>query len=227
MVQELYADDMFLKEFDAEVISVKDDKFIVLNQTAFYPKSGGVAHDEGVFIREDNEVFNVVYVGKFGGKISHEVDKGGLKVGDKIKARLDWNRRWNLMRYHTAAHVLSGILFKHTNAKITGNDIDVNQGRMDFNLENFDRQLIEEMVEKANNTISQDFPVEVYYMAREEAEQQEDLIKLAMGIPKNIKTLRIVDIKGFDRQPDGGCHVNSTKEIGTIVMGKIKNKGKN
>ena len=98
---------------------------------------------------------------------------------------------------------------------------------MDFNLENFDRALIEEQVEKSNEIIQGDHPVEVYYMNRSEVEKDPDLVKLAMGIPKGIKNLRIVDIKNFDRQPDGGCHIQSLKEIGNISIKKLVNKGKN
>ncbi|MFX0151081.1 MAG: alanine--tRNA ligase-related protein, partial [Candidatus Hodarchaeota archaeon] len=227
MAKALYLDDMWLKEFDAEVVSIKDGKYVVLNQTAFYPKSGGIANDLGTLNRR-SEVFNVVYVGKFGGEISHEVDKEGLDVGDKIMGKLDWERRYNLMRYHTAAHVLSGAFYEHLGAKITGNDIaSTDQGRIDFNLEHFDRTLIEDEVEKSNQIIQQDYPVEIYYLERTEVEKDPDLVKLAMGIPKGIKKLRIVDIKGFDRQPDGGCHIQSLKEIGKISIKKLVNKGKN
>jgi misacylated tRNA(Ala) deacylase len=227
MAKALYLDDMWIKEFDAEVVSIKDGKYVVLNQTAFYPKSGGIANDLGTLNR-GSEVFNVVYVGKFGGEISHEVDKEGLDVGDKIIGKLDWERRYNLMRYHTAAHVLSGAFYKHLGAKITGNDIaSTDQGRIDFNLEHFDRTLIEDEVDKSNEIIQQDYPVEIYYLERTEVEKDPDLVKLAMGIPKGIKKLRIVDIKGFDRQPDGGCHIRSTKEIGKVSIKKLVNKGKN
>jgi len=223
----LYLDDMFLKEFEAEVVSVKDGKFIVLDQTVFYPKSGGIANDEGTLIR-GSDTFNIVYVGKFSGQISHEVDKEGLEVGDKVTGTLDWNRRYKLMRFHTAAHVLSGAFFKNLGAKITGNEISsLDQGRIDFNLENFDRKLIEEQVEESNEIIQADYPVEVYYLQRSEVEKDPDLIKLAMGLPKNIDVIRIVDIKNFDRQPDGGCHVLSLKEIGKISIKKLVNKGKN
>ncbi|MFX1515450.1 MAG: alanine--tRNA ligase-related protein [Promethearchaeota archaeon] len=226
MAKALYLDDMMLKEFEAEVTSV-EGKYIVLNQTAFYPKSGGIANDEGTLIR-GSEVFNVVYVGKFGGEISHEVDKEGLQVGDKVTGELDWERRYKLMRYHTSAHVLSGAFYKNLGAKITGNDISsTDQGRIDFNLENFDRSLIEEQVEKSNEIIQEDHPVGVYYLPRAEVEKDPDLVKLVMGIPKGIKNLRIVDIKNFDRQPDGGCHVQSLKEIGKISIKKLVNKGKN
>ncbi|MHA1967773.1 MAG: alanine--tRNA ligase-related protein [Candidatus Hodarchaeales archaeon] len=218
---------MHLKEFKAEVVSVTDGKFIVLNQTAFYPKSGGIANDEGYLVKE-SETYNVVYVGKFGGKISHEVDTEGLKVGDKITGFLDWERRYKLMRFHTAAHVLSGVFYRNLGAKITGNDIStLDQGRIDFNLENFDRSLIEEQVEKSNEIIQTDYPVEVYYLSRSEVENDPDLTKLAMGLPKHIKAVRIVDIKNFDRQPDGGCHIQSLREIGKINIKKLVNKGKN
>ncbi|MFX1285797.1 MAG: alanyl-tRNA editing protein [Promethearchaeota archaeon] len=227
MSKALYLDDMLLKEFEAEVISVTDGKYVVLNQTAFYPKSGGIANDEGTLTR-GSDVFNVVYVRKFGGAISHEVDKEGLQVGDKVTGTLDWDRRYHLMRFHTAAHVLSGAFYKNLGAKITGNDISIlEQGRIDFNLEHFDRSLIEEQVENSNKIIQEDHPVEVYYLDRSEVEKDPDLVKLAMGIPKGIKTIRIVDIKNFDRQPDGGCHIQSLKEIGIISIKKLVNKGKN
>ncbi|MFX1537464.1 MAG: alanyl-tRNA editing protein, partial [Promethearchaeota archaeon] len=152
----------------------------------------------------------------------------GLQVGDKVIGKLDWERRYKLMRYHTSAHVLSGAFYKNLSAKITGNEVSsTEQGRIDFNLEHFDRSLIEEQVEKSNEIIQKDHPVEVYYLSRSEVKKDPDLVKLAMGIPKGIKNLRIVDIKNFDRQPDGGCHVQSLKEIGKISIKKLVNKGKN
>ena len=227
MSKALYLENMSLKEFEAEVVSIKDGKYVVLDQTAFYPKSGGIANDEGTLTR-GSDVFNVVYAGKFGGQISHEVDREGLEVGDKVTGRLDWDRRYHLMRYHTAAHVLSGAFYKNLGAKITGNDIaSLEQGRIDFNLEHFDRSLIEEQVAKSNEIIQEDHPVITYYLDRSEVEQDADLVKLAMGIPKKIEKIRIVEIKNFDRQPDGGCHIKSLKEIGTISIKKLVNKGKN
>lgn len=228
MAKSLYLDDMFIKEFEAEVKSVTDGRYIVLNQTSFYPKSGGIANDLGTLTRDDDDVFEVVYVGKFSGEISHEVGRAGLAVGDKVTGVLNWERRYTLMRYHTAAHVLSGVFYKFLGAKITGNEISSpEQGRIDFNLENFDRTLIEEHVEKSNEIIQENHPVSAYYMTREDVEKDPDLVKLAMGLPKGLKNIRIVDIKGFDRQPDGGCHIKSLREIGTIKLKKMVNKGKN
>ena len=105
----LYMNDMFMKEFDAKVISVKDDKFIVLDKTAFYPKSGGVDCDTGIMKTEDGKEYNVIFVGKFSGEISHEVNSSGLKEGDIVHCVLNWDRRYKLMRYHTSAHILSAV----------------------------------------------------------------------------------------------------------------------
>ena len=174
-----------------------------------------------------SDVFNVVYVGKFDGNISHEVEPDGLQAGDTVTARLDWERRHILMRYHTAAHVLSGVFFHNSTAKITGNNIDVEAGRIDFNIESFDRELIEDYVKKSNALIGEDLPVVAYNITRSEMDDDPGLLKLASGLPPEITDVRIIDIKGFDRQPDGGCHVSSLAEIGKINLGKIVNKGKN
>jgi len=131
------------------------------------------------------------------------------------------------MRYHTAAHVLSGVFWIEGQVKVTGNNISLGQGRIDFNFPDFQRDLIEKFVIKANEIIQQDLQVITYYISKEELEKDPSLTKLAMGIPKHIETIRIVEIEGYDKQPDGGCHISALKEIGTISIKKIKNKGKN
>lgn len=226
MVKALYLDDSYLKEFDAAVESVKDDKYVVLSETAFYPNSGGQLHDTGKFIK-DNEEFNVVYAAKFGDVISHEVDKPGLKQGDKVKGVIDWDRRYRLMRSHTAAHVLSAIFHKEIGALITGNQLDLEKSRIDFNLENFDREKINDYVVKGNELIDKDLPISVSYISREEALQKPEIAKLAKGLPEGIKEIRIVAIGDFDEQADGGTHVKSLKEVGHLEIVKCENKGKN
>ena len=224
----LYLDNMILQDFSATITSVQDEESIriVLNQTAFYPKSGGVEGDLGQLIREsDGEIFSIMHAEKKGDEIIHVVDRPGLQTGDVVKGKLDWARRSELSRYHTAAHVLSGVFWNKGQVKVTGNDISIGQGRIDFNFPDFQRDLIEKFVTQANEIIKQDLQVITYYTSREELEKDPSLIKLAMGIPKHIEIIRIVDIKGFDKQPDGGCHVSSLKAIGTIAVTKIKNKG--
>lgn len=220
----LYLDGSYLKEFEATVEEVNNGRYVVLNKTAFYPMGGGQLYDTGVMIKNGEE-YKVIYVGKFEGKISHEVDKEGLKVGDKVKARIDWERRYKLMRYHTAAHIISGVFNKETGALITGNQLDIDKGRIDFDLENFDREKINEYFKKANELIKKDLPIKNYYITREEALGMPEIAKLAKGLP-DVENLRIVEIIGFDRQADGGTHVRSLGEVGEIEFIKAENKGK-
>jgi misacylated tRNA(Ala) deacylase len=227
MEEAIYMDDMYLKEWDATVVSVSQEKFVILDKTAFYPNSGGVEFDTGVMRRDDGEEFKVVFAGKFSGHISHELDRPGLKEGDKVHCVLNWERRHLLMRYHTAAHVLSGLFAKDYGAKITGNQLTTEKGRIDFDAENFDKEFMIKMVEKANGLIQDDLPVVTYYMPREEALKDPNMLKLADKMPPEVASLRVVDIKGFDYQADGGCHVKSLKEIGKIVFVSVENKGKN
>ncbi|MDP6641825.1 MAG: alanyl-tRNA editing protein AlaXM [Candidatus Nanoarchaeia archaeon] len=225
MKEALYLDDSYLKEFEATIKEVNNDKYIILDQTIFYPNSGGQPHDTGKFIFEGKE-YEVVYVGKFDGKISHEVDKEGLKVGDKIKGIINWKRRYKLMRMHTAAHLLSAIFHDELGALITGNQKDVERSRMDFSLEDFDRDKITELIKKSNEIIKQDIPVKVYTLKKEEALKISGIIKLANKMPPDLDEFRIVQIGDIDTQADGGTHVKSSKEIGEIVFLKAENKGK-
>jgi len=127
---------------------------------------------------------------------------------------------------HTASHILSGVFHKEAGALITGNQLDLEKSRIDFSLENFDREKIDEFINKSNEIIQEDLPIKIYTISRTDAEKEEGLAKLAKGLPEGIQNIRIVDIEGFDRQPDGGTHVKSTKEVGKIVFLKAENKGK-
>lgn len=227
----LYMDDSYQREFDATVKSVKDGKYVVLSDTAFYPNSGGQPYDTGTLTTDDGTAYNVVFVGKFSGTVSHEVDKEGLKEGDKVHGRIDWDKRYRLMRSHTASHIISALLHDDVGAKITGNQLTEEKIRIDFNLESFDRDLLQSAIDKANRIIAEDVPVTVSYKPRDEALKDPSMVKLASGVPEGIEELRIVTIgdpeNPVDRQADGGTHVKSTGEIGRIELVKADNKGKN
>ena len=226
MANALYMNDSYLKSWEAKVIAVKDDKYITLDNTAFYPKGGGQPWDEG-FIMKDKEKFRVIYVGKFSGEISHEVDKPGLKIGDTVSCELDWERRYTFMRYHTASHLISNILYNDADAKITGNQIEMEKTRMDFSMTDYSPEKLNAFVDKANNIINQDLPITIDYMTKKEVLEKPELARLAVGLPENIKEFRIVNIGDVDKQVDGGTHVDHLKEIGTIELTKTVNKGKN
>ena len=225
MAKALYMDDSYLKNWNAKIVSLKDNKYIVLDKTAFYPKGGGQPWDEGI-IQKDDQKFKVVYVGKFSGKISHEVDKPGLKEGDEVTCEIDWERRYTFMRYHTASHLISNILYNRADAKITGNQIELDKTRMDFSMEDYSPEKLRSYVDEANKIIEQDLSITIDYMSRDEVLGKPELARLAIGLPEKIKEFRIVKIGDIDEQVDGGTHINHLNEIGKIEVTKTVNKGK-
>ncbi len=228
MTEMLYLRDHYMKEFDASVIKVEDNNKIILDRTTFYPESGGQPTDLGIIIRKsDNQKFTVLRVIKQKGEIVHEVVESGILVDDEVKGIIDWERRYILMRMHTAAHILSAVINKETGALITGNQLGSDKSRIDFDLENFDRDKIKEYFQKANEIVTRALPVKFYFMKREQAMEIPDVVKLAKALPPQVSELRLVEIEGVDLQADGGTQVGNTSEIGTIELVGIENKGKN
>jgi misacylated tRNA(Ala) deacylase len=221
----LYMDNCYKREFEATVEDIKDDKYVILDKTAFYPLGGGVSYDIGVLLK-DKEEFPVIYVGKVDNKISHEISKKGLKQGDKVVGVLNWDRRYKLMRLHTTAHLLSAVFNKHSSALITGGKIEPDKARMDFSMEEFNKELIDSYFKEANDLVQKNAAVKISYMKRDEALKIPDMVKLANKMPPDVQILRIVEIEGIDKQADGGCHVHELKEVGTIKLLKVENKGK-
>lgn len=214
-----------MKTFNAKVMKVNENK-IYLDKTCFYPQGGGQPTDTGV-LRKNSEEYKVSKVKKDENGIAHYVDKEGLKEGDLIKGEIDWVRRYKIMRMHSAAHALSSKFHKKFEAKITGNNLDEEKSRIDFDLEKFDREMIKESVKELNEQISKGGEVKISYMKREKAMQDPDICKLAKVLPPQIEELRIVEITGIDKQADGGTHVKNAKEIGKIEILSLENKGKN
>jgi misacylated tRNA(Ala) deacylase len=219
----IYLEDSYLRAFDAVVLSASGGR-VTLDKTAFYPASGGQPSDQGSIFKADEE-FKVLGTTVLDGQIEHTVDRDGLKSGDTVHAVLDWERRYRLMRSHTACHILSAVIFRETGAKITGNQIDLSRSRVDFSLESFDKAKMSEYVEEANRLIGENRPVKIRVLSRDEALAIPDIVRLAMEVPDRDE-IRVVEIEGIDVQACGGTHVKSTGEIGRIKMIKAENKGK-
>jgi misacylated tRNA(Ala) deacylase len=218
--------DPYLKECDATITGVNDSKYVILDQTVFYPKGGGQINDTGEITR-DSESFSVVYVGRFSGEVSHEVDRPGLRTGEIVHCKIDWDRRYKMMRSHTAAHVLISVLCRRTNALVTGNELTLEKSRFDFNLDNFDRDVFMSCIDEANEILRKNIPVKAYELPRDEALKIPGMIKMAEALPPQVSELRIVEIEGIDKQADGGTHVRNLLEVGQIEFLKAENKGKN
>ena len=225
-MEELYFEDCYLKEFNAIVKSVIDDKYVILDKTAFYPEAGGQPCDIGFLYCEDKE-YPVISVRKVDGKVSHEIGIIGLKEGNSVKGVINWDRRYLLMRYHTACHILSAIIHSETGAKISGNQLSEDKTRVDFSLEEFDREQLKAYEAKVNNIIDKNIPVSIEIMNREEAFQIPSVVKLKDAFPPETLRIRVITIPEIDRQACGGTHVANTGEISHIEVFKAENKGKN
>lgn len=225
MTEIIYMKECYVKEWDAKV-TFAEGKVIELDRTCFYPESGGQLSDGGT-ITASGETYNVIQVKKDKGRHLHELDKPGITPGTQVHCTLDWERRHIMMRMHTAAHVLARVIFDKTKTDITGNQLGMEQSRMDFNLPDFDRSLIAEFEKDANAAIQRQLPVKVYLLPREEAEKIPDLIRTHVSLlPEGINEIRIVEIEGFDTQACAGTHVANLGEIGKITITKAENKGK-
>jgi len=199
-----------------------DGTRVVLDQTAFNPRGGGLVCDLGSL-----GGLKVAEVSKEGEEIVHVLDAApGFGQGAVVHGVLDWDRRHRIMRMHTTAHILSAVVNKETGALITGNQISPGESRVDFNLDNFDRGKMSDYIELANMAVRRELEVRTYFMKREEALANPGFVKLANAMPPSQEMLRIVEIGDVDTQADGGVHVKNTREIGEVVGVKTENKGK-
>jgi len=222
MARKLFWEDAYIREFDATVSSV-DGNQIVLDQTAFNPRGGGLVGDTGTL----NGVKVVDTTKSTGDSIAHILETASIFAAENsVHGVLDWDRRHRIMRMHTSAHLLSAIFNKETGALITGNQIEPDKSRIDFSLDDFDREKMLVYCAQANEAITKNPPVKTYFMKREEALKIPGITKLASVMPPEVKDLRIVEIEGYDLQADGGVHVKNLGEVGKIEPQKFENKGK-
>lgn len=228
MTERVYMEDSYLKTYEAKVKSIQENK-VILEKTIFHPNSGGLTCDLGKIYHLTNsyDVINV-WEDETANEVVHFLNKvPSLKENEIVKMEIDWDRRYKIMKLHTAAHIISSIMYKKYNALITGGHIEPEIAKDDFSTENFNKAIAENVIDEVNEIISKNIPVKIYYLSREEALKIKGIVKLAERTPPNLKELRIVEIPGVDIQADGGPHVKNTSEIGRIVLSKVENKGKN
>jgi misacylated tRNA(Ala) deacylase len=221
----LYHTDAYLKEFDAVVTAV-DGNAVALERTAFYPGGGGQPNDVGTLAAGD-QTWTVTKVRKAGTDIWHELDGAPPAVGRAVHGRLDWTRRHQLMRTHTAMHILCGVIFRDYGASVTGGNMEPLKGRMDFEFETMHQEFVREIEAKINVEVTAARPLRVKSLPREEAFRIPDLIRTKINLlPPGIAEVRTVEIEGLDLQADGGTHVANTSEVGRIRIVDYKSKGK-
>jgi misacylated tRNA(Ala) deacylase len=220
----LHLEDSYLREFDASVIS-RNDQAVALDRTAFYSGGGGQPPDVG-WLRWPGSETRVVDVKREQDTVWHILEDLVPTIGQNVRGALDWQRRYAVMRYHSALHVLVGTIYHLYDALVTGVAIYPDRARMDFSLADVSKERIAGIEVEANRIIQEDRRILVRWVSREEFEHS-DLLRLARNlVPTGLPRIRVIEIEGFDAQADSGTHVASTREIGRLMITKTENKGK-
>ena len=213
--------DAYLASFEATVVDRRDNA-VALDRTAFYATGGGQPHDLGTLGGS-----SVVDVRKEGEQVWHSLSGEAPVVGTVVHGELDWSRRHQLMRTHTALHILCGVIWNEWHVPVTGGNMEPLAARMDFEFDPLPEGFAVRVEQLVNDAIAHDHPIEVSFLPRDTALADADLIRTKVSlIPDTVREIRVVDIVGLDKQADGGTHVSSTKEVGTFRVVKTESKGK-
>jgi misacylated tRNA(Ala) deacylase len=226
ITEKVYLKDAYRKEIEAVVTAV-NSKEIELDRTIFYPTGGGVLNDTGTISLNGNG-YKVVDVKKTDGKVIHILEaESDLKIGDKVLCKIDWDRRYALMRYHTATHVVGGVIEKKYDAMYTGGQIYTDRARFDFDIPNFTKEAALEVLVESQKIIDANREVFAKILPKGEALAIPNLARTEPGreLLKKLDVIRVVEIKDFDLQLDGGLHVANTSEIGKVELSNFENKG--
>jgi misacylated tRNA(Ala) deacylase len=225
MTELLCQTDSYVRKFKALVTETIDDG-AVLDRTAFYPGGGGQPCDIGHLVA-GGERWKVRKVGRKEGRVVHVLDREPPPAGTPVIGTLDWERRYELMRTHTAMHILCGVIWRDYGASVTGGNMQPLKGRMDFEFEHLRKELVHEIEERINVEVAAGRPVHARVLPREEAFQIPDLIRTKINLlPAHITQVRVVEIAGLDVQADGGTHTANTAEVGPLRIVDYKSKGR-
>ncbi len=227
MTEQLYLADQELRSFTATVVGVDAEASRVnLDRTAFYATGGGQPNDTGT-LSWDGSTATVTSVRKEGADIWHTVDGALPEIGSSIEGEVDWDRRHQLMRTHTAMHLLCGVVWNEYGVVVTGGNMEPLKGRMDFAFDPLPDGFADTITAAVNAEIAADRPIEVSFLPRDTAVEDDDLIRTKVNmIPESVTEIRVIDIVGLDKQADGGTHVATTGEVGSFTVTKTESKGK-
>ena len=229
MTDLLYHTDSYLKEFEARVEAIDQaSRAVLLDRTAFYPGGGGQPADTGTLTFGEVGC-PMLRARKAPEGLWHALGGENPRpaVGSPVHGVLDWERRYQLMRTHTATHILCGVVFRDNGALVTGGDMEPLHGRMDFEFENLSKDLVGVIQEAINREVAAARPVKVAILPRQQAFEIPDLIRTKINLlPPEIQFIRTIELVGLDLQADGGTHVANTAEVGHLTIADYKSKGK-
>jgi misacylated tRNA(Ala) deacylase len=231
MTERLYATLQYLRETPATVVDVDSDaSLVLLDRTVVYPGGGGQPPDTGVLrlgTGASEDVLTVLDARSDARGVWHHVEGGLPPIATPVEVAIDWERRYRLMRTHTAMHALCGIVWDRFASPVTGGNMEPGQGRLDFELPDWDPEDRDPLEEALNTALANALPVEIAFLPRAEADADPSLIRTKVSLlPPTLTEVRVVDIVGLDRQADGGTHVATTAEVGQVRISRIESKGK-
>lgn len=229
VTEKLFWEDMYLKEFDGSVTVVNGNE-VILDRTAFYATGGGQPNDTGV-LKSGGVMVNVTDVRKVGDDVVHTVDQPELlKAGMPVHGVIDWDRRYSHMKHHSAIHVMDGIITKlhGDQGLLTGGQIYQDRARIDLDMQDFSRELVESILEECNSFMQGGHRIYQKNISRDEALKMPNLARTEPGrqLINSLESVRLIVIDDLDEQADGGTHVADSREIGKMVLKKVESKGK-
>ena len=227
MTETIFSTDAYAQNMSATVVRTNvDDSRILLDRTVFYPGGGGQPHDTGTLSIGD-DLLTVSRVTSDRDGVWHWIDGAIPLQGTEILGAIDWERRYQLMRTHTALHALCGVVWNRFRSPVTGGNMQPGEGRLDFDIPDWTAQDLPIIERELNDELAKRRPIEVSFLPRNAADEDPSLIRTKVNLlPKFIEQVRVIDIVGLDRQADGGTHVGQTGEVGSIVIPKAENKGR-
>jgi misacylated tRNA(Ala) deacylase len=225
MTDRLYYKDSYLKEFEGRIEQICEDG-VVIDRTSFYPGGGGQPSDRG-YIELKGVRYPVSNVSTNDGKIVHEIIGFSSSIGEYVTGSIDWERRYQLMRTHTALHILCGVIWREFQARVTGSNMKPLEGRIDFELESVSSAVVDHIEGLINNEVKASRVINARFITRDAAFKNPELVRGKINLlPEGITEIRIVEIDGLDVQADGGTHVSNTNEVGSLKIVSHESKGK-
>ncbi|MBW2471861.1 MAG: alanyl-tRNA editing protein [Deltaproteobacteria bacterium] len=227
MTDRIYSTDAYARAMEAIVVGTDtDDGRVLLDRTVFYPGGGGQPHDTGTLNIGDDRL-EVVRVTQDADGVWHWIEGSLPGVGTALSGHIDWDRRYRLMRTHTALHALCGVVWNRFHSPVTGGNMQPGEGRLDFDIPDWTAEELPVVERELNEELARRRAVEVSFLPRNAADEDPSLIRTKVNLlPPTIEEVRVIDIVGLDRQADGGTHVGETGEVGRITIPKAENKGR-
>ncbi len=229
--RKLFEEDSYKKSFKAVINKINENK-LTLSETLFYANSGGQPGDTGIIRCGDMEMKVIDTVKGNDGEIIHILDKdysSELPDGEnlEVEGQIDWDRRYVLMKNHTALHILNYFVMNETGAMVTGGQVGVEKSRMDFNTQSVDKEKMQTLIDKCNDIVKQNVEITIEKITSEDFKKDENLVRTLSVAPPDNELIRLVKIGDIDKQACGGTHIRNTGEIKSINLKKLQNKGKN